>query len=378
MNRPLAAIAAVVLLSCAPVAALASESFDTGTPARQVGGDALALQQLQASAQGGDVKAQFGLAQMYLRGDGAPKDAASALLWYRRAAEQGNPGAAFGLGSMYLSGQGAPRNLTQAMTWFRKSADQGYASAQVALGRMYVAGRGAPRDFPAAMALFRQAADQGDVDGQFELAELYAKDVRTPAEGFKDVMNAVFGPGKWHVTGGYRSQKREDELRAEGAGTVAPGERSRHSLGTPDAPGAYDIVVDGMSIQIAAAKLRKSKAPLARILAEDAYGTQGPHLHLEPYLNGQPGSKAAAPAGAAQDFTQAAQWYLKAADQGHTGAQLELARLYSVGLGVGRDPVQAARWRRQAAEPRGSKDAAPRPLTVTQETNLPPAYAGTQ
>jgi hypothetical protein len=313
-----------------------------------------------------------------LRGDGVPKDEASALLWYRRAAEQDNPGAAFGLGSMYLAGRGAPRNLVQAMTWFRKAADLGYASAQVALGRMYVTGRGAPQDFAAAMTLFRRAADQGDADGQFELAELYAKDARPPAARFKDLMNAVFGPGKWRETGGYRSQKREDELRAEGAGTVAPGERSRHSLGTPDAPGAYDIVVDGMPARAAAAKLRKANAPLARIVAEDAYGTQGPHLHLEPFLGGQPGSKVAAPGAVTQDFAQAAQWYLKAADQGHPGAQLELARLYTVGLGVGRDPAEAARWRRQAAEPRRSQDAYAHPLTVTQETNPPPVYAGTQ
>jgi hypothetical protein len=97
------------------------------------------------------------------------------------------------------------------------------------------------------------------------------------------IMDSVFGHGAWRLTGGYRTPEREDELRAQGAMTVRPGGLSRHSLGTPDAPGAYDIVVDGMSPFEAAERLRRAGAPFARYMPKRAHGTQGPHLHLEPY-----------------------------------------------------------------------------------------------
>ncbi|MDZ4374578.1 MAG: hypothetical protein U1C74_24590, partial [Phenylobacterium sp.] len=100
---------------------------------------------------------------------------------------------------------------------------------------------------------------------------------------FSAIMDQVFGPGTWRMTGGYRTPAREDQLRAQGAATVRPGRLSHHSLGSPDAPGAYDLVVNGMSPHEAAARLRRAGAPFARYQPKGAHGSQGPHLHLEPY-----------------------------------------------------------------------------------------------
>jgi hypothetical protein len=105
-------------------------------------------------------------------------------------------------------------------------------------------------------------------------------------ETIRTTMDRVFGPGRWRETGGYRSPAREDELRREGAGTVAPGHLSRHSLGTADAPGAYDVVVAGMSAGDAAATLKISGAGFSKVLAEGVHGEQGPHLHIEPAKTG--------------------------------------------------------------------------------------------
>jgi hypothetical protein len=105
-----------------------------------------------------------------------------------------------------------------------------------------------------------------------------------PSEQFRASMNHVFGPGHWRETSGYRTREREDELRREGAGTVPLGQISHHSMGAPDAPGAYDVVVEGMSTQSAAEVLRRSDEPFARVIAERAHGAQGSHLHIEPGL----------------------------------------------------------------------------------------------
>jgi hypothetical protein len=91
-------------------------------------------------------------------------------------------------------------------------------------------------------------------------------------------MNHVFGAGNWRQTSGYRTEAQEDALRRRGAGTVAPGRRSAHSLGRPGAPGAYDAVVTGMPLSDAARRLR---GRFPRVVAERAHGPEGAHLHIE-------------------------------------------------------------------------------------------------
>jgi hypothetical protein len=108
-------------------------------------------------------------------------------------------------------------------------------------------------------------------------------------DGFQATMDRVFGQGRWRKTSGYRTMAQEDALRRQGAGTVAPGHLSRHSIGGADAPGAYDAVVDSMSTAAAAAKLRAAGNDFSRVLAEGAHGPQGAHLHIE-LVSAQSGS----------------------------------------------------------------------------------------
>jgi TPR repeat protein len=60
--------------------------------------------------------------------------------------------------------------------------------------------------------------------------------------------------------------------------------------------------------------------------------------------------------GVPQDYTQAAFWWRKAAEQGGPWAQYQLGALYAAGRGVPRDYAQAAFWYRKAAE-QGDADA---------------------
>lgn len=169
---------------------------------------------------------------------------------------------------------------------------------------------------------------------------------------FRSTMDQVFGAGAWRVTGGYRTPERENQLRAQGALTVAAGRLSRHSMGRPGAPGAYDVVVDGMSPFRAAAKLRRAGAPFATIFPKGRHGTQGPHLHLDPY----PGSRGGgAPAGlpwvvAALTPAQIEVNRLHAAAvAGDVAAQLALGEVYSQGHLARKDPIDAYVWTALAA-----------------------------
>jgi len=60
--------------------------------------------------------------------------------------------------------------------------------------------------------------------------------------------------------------------------------------------------------------------------------------------------------GVAQDFTQAAYWYGKAAEQGFALAQISLGHLYDKGLGVGQSYKTALQWYYRAAK-NGNADA---------------------
>jgi len=194
---------------------------------------------------------------------------------------------------------------------------------------------------------------------------------------FAAYMDTVFGRGAWRMTGGYRTPEREDQLRAQGAMTVRPGGLSRHSLGRPGAPGAFDLVVDGMSPSEAAERLRRAGAPFARYQPKGTHGTQGPHLHLEPYGFGpvpsaprfqvassgspkapaEPGRARAVtihmPASSAGSLAAAGDELnrLRAGALRHSAeAQLELGRAYSLGYIVTRDFAEAQSWLAAAAD----------------------------
>ena len=57
--------------------------------------------------------------------------------------------------------------------------------------------------------------------------------------------------------------------------------------------------------------------------------------------------------GVEEDPTMAVQWYQKAADQGHAQAQFNLGWDYNNGCGIEKDPAMAVYWYRKAAEQGG-------------------------
>jgi hypothetical protein len=242
-SLPVAALSALLLAGSASAA-----SFADGAAAEQRADYAAALQIFREGAVKDDPMSQFALAEMYRQGQGVRRDSRQALAWYRKAADHENPGAEYRLGLAYQSGQGVAKNAREASRWLARAAAHGNGDAAASLAAVSDVETGAPKD------------------------------------RFRAMMDRVFGAGRWRETSGYRTLAQEDELRKQGAGTVPVGERSRHSMGRPDAPGAYDVVVDGMAPQLAAVKLKRSGEPLARVVAEAAHGTQGPHLHVEPIL----------------------------------------------------------------------------------------------
>ena len=126
-----------------------SADFQAGIDAYQLGNYRAAMQEWRALAEQGDPAAQVRVGTLYLNGQGIPRDANAAAIWYRLAAEQGYAEAQFNLGLMYSGRNDVPRvwrvrhqEHKEAVKWYRLAAEQGYAEAQFNLGLMYGKGEG--------------------------------------------------------------------------------------------------------------------------------------------------------------------------------------------------------------------------------------------
>lgn len=285
------AISAITIGLFAFAATARAGPYEDAQSALAKGDTATALRLFQTAAGQGSVAAAFNLGRIFSLGTGVPADPNKGVMWFRKAANEGNPGAQYNLGLAYQEGHGVRRDIGEAAKWYRKAADQDYADAQARLGALYARGQGVGQDFDEAARWYRSAASHGDARATLDLAMIEAEGPRPAVIGsaasqseFNMRMNEVFGAGRWRETGGYRTQARENQLRAEGALTVKPGAISRHSMGTRDAPGAYDIVVAGLSPGQAAVKIEKSGIAFHRLFPEGGHGTQGAHLHVEPFL----------------------------------------------------------------------------------------------
>lgn len=94
-----------------------------------------------ALAKQGDMKAQYDIGNMYLKGQGTARNAKEAFDWFSKSAEQGYSRAEYKLGYLYQRGNGVPKDQDKAYTWLKKSAQKDYTPAMFYLGKLYT-GRG--------------------------------------------------------------------------------------------------------------------------------------------------------------------------------------------------------------------------------------------
>ena len=362
-SAPLLKLIALAGLAVLAPLAVHAAAFDDGVAAYEQHDYAKARDLFAQGAEAGDASAQFNAGRMWLDGEGGPRDYARALYWSGKAAAQGVPAAQYDMGRIYDQGLGVRRDPRIAAQWYQKAASQRFTTAEVALGDMYVSGRGAPSDPRRAAELYADAAGQGDAGAAFALATLSLKynlglSGVTPHARFTALMDSVFGPDAWRETGGFRTARRENELRGQGALTVPQGARSAHSLGNPEGPGAYDLVVKGLSPEVAARKLRASKAPLKVIFPEAAHGSEGPHLHVEPFsISFDTTPRRQAQTTDPSKVEEAARWLRAAAVQGHAGAQLWMGRLYVRPGAPASELAMASLWFNRAIDNPAADDA---------------------
>ena len=150
------------LLALAPSMVSVAGPYEDGDAAFRREEYSIAMERWLPLADGGDARAQVGVASMYLNGLGVVQDHSLALSWCKKAADMEEPSALYLLGSMYRDGHGVERDIIRALALLRKAADHQHHWAQYNLGLMYFMGEGIPPDYPEAYYWVGIAAVEND------------------------------------------------------------------------------------------------------------------------------------------------------------------------------------------------------------------------
>ena len=246
--------------------------------------------------------------------------------------QKGDAQAQLQLGKHYLNGEGVPVNLTNAFQCFLKAAEQGLAEAQCQVGVRYFQGEGVARDFAASIAWFRKAAAQGSIDAQYNLGLLYENGLGVN----RDIAQA---------TAWYQRAGENGHILAQ------------NSLGLI----CFNLKKD----YAAAAQWFQRSAELGNALAQNSLGVlylnglgvkQDANEALKWFqLSGQNGlaegqNNCGLVYFRGQRLSDSAQWFHKAADQGHAGAQCNLAQFFQKGLVYRQDLDEAMLWYSRSAK----------------------------
>jgi TPR repeat protein len=141
------------------------------------------LDGLTKKASEGDVMAQARLSEIYRRGEaGVPKDYFASLRWANLAASKANPMGIYNLAVLYENGQGVKKDTKRAKELFKKVfpmlkklAEAGNPRAQYDLGYMYFHGSGGINtDHKKAIDWFEKSANQNNENACFVLGYLYS------------------------------------------------------------------------------------------------------------------------------------------------------------------------------------------------------------
>ena len=126
-------------------------------------------------AEDGNLKAQYDVGNMYLKGQGTARNAKEAFKWFKKAAKKGYSRAQYKLGYLYHRGEGTKQNHSKGFKWVSKSAQQSYKPAMYYVGKLYAAGEGVEQDIKRAITWHKKSYAAGYNPAKREIDRLEAK-----------------------------------------------------------------------------------------------------------------------------------------------------------------------------------------------------------
>jgi TPR repeat protein len=173
MMKKLSGILCAVAAICWTASATADDpeaEMQAGLEAWQAGDMVGAMNHYQVAAEAGLAPAQAKLGYIYDQSN----DDEKAVRWYREASLQRDPDGEYGLGEMYAKGEGVEQDFDMAIEMYMRAAVGGHAQARRVLANAYELGT-LGRDVDAAESLrwLTLAANSGDVSAMNRMASIY-------------------------------------------------------------------------------------------------------------------------------------------------------------------------------------------------------------
>lgn len=246
---------------------------------------------IQALAESGDVNAQLELAERY-----------EALEKSNRKVVNFEPQ------ELYYEGKAVDENAKKAFNWYLKAANQGNAVAQAKVGVIYHNGRYVKLDYSKAFEWYQKAVKEDVAEAQFGLGLIYAygnevpKDLEKSKYWLTEAAEQNYVPALFNLAYEYHGHYDDHESQIKALELFK-------KMANGDDPNDEYVV--------------RSQYALG-FMYYDGYGTE-------------------------EDYHKSAYWYQKAAEHGHTSAQIELARMYSRGDGVAQNHDESIKWYKKAA-----------------------------
>ena len=275
---------------------------------------AQAKEYFERAAKEGVAEAYCDLGNLYFAGNGVAQDYKQAFEMYLKGAKAGDPDCMDNLGMCYFWGHGTETDLQKAAFYNEKAAKAGIVRAMFDMGLNYERGYGVSQNIEKALFWLEKAAEENYPTALVELGDLYF--VGELVE--KDLEKSFSYYQRGAETGDIFSKLMLSTFYSKG------------------------LVVEK--------DLDKAKA-----LDQEAYDTYYELAVTEDdrdaqfrlgnfYYYGLP------LIGLDIDYSQAAEWYEKAAKNGLDHAQNNLANMYAYGVGVAQNYEKAFYWYSQAAE----------------------------
>ena len=236
-------------------------------------------------------------------------------------AEAGDPAAQFALGRAYDDGNGVAQSDKSASLWYLKAAEQAYALAENSLGVMYREGRGVEQSKEQAVEWYKKAAKQKNSTAMFNLGTAYYN-----GDGVS--LNDITAYAWFLLAQQYGSEPAQAAVKrmsAEVKGwqlSSALETVGEMYLGGSDLPRDYSEAINWY-----------------RKAAQE--GDAAVQIKLAKLL--------ARPEGA-QNYQEARHWCEEAAKQMFSPGAFCVGLMYERGLGVEQNLPEAAKWFNQAAQ----------------------------
>ena len=278
-----------------------------------------AVRHFEKASSKGFVPAQAILGMLKQNGIGIPRDRAEGIKWSKAAAQAGSPHGKFQLGMAYSIGEGVEFDQSKSMQLIKAAAEQGLGSAQLTLGMKFANGEGVTHDYAQATEWLQKASKQGIGEATFQLRRCQTM--------LKHQPSVVITPTQ--------PKAPVDQTPP----TVVTNPPKPDPVVTPTPPPVID---EDMKLRLQQArhlllverKISQAKSILKELSAEGVTEAQR-LLGIAHYRS--------------QDYRDAHNLFLQAAQKSDPQAQRYLGMIYFLGQGVERDYAQANNWLGKAA-----------------------------